>query len=365
LSVDIDDPRWGGYIPWFLRNAEFCSQGDFPTFFSRLSQRLHRLFHYNECKISNPEHFGSWLESETLQRFKFNPALPLSANIILYFSPSNLEREAAGRTLLDQSEREATHAEQMVHTLARLLNPPPRRLGSVPFPEVVDRAKTEQQLTTEGIRAKTLRDDADATKANRNQHHYAVLVNERIGVLEGLLRILPHETAWRVAFIQDVLRFLAEAQIMLTIRKESGIPIQIVPIDEPILQNEVVEKLLPRLAQKYPHREKELIRAYHDLLHGKDYDSIFADAFKSLEQLARDITGDDEFIFDKSHLSKCFPLLHRTIHETLIRLAGHRGDKAGHGKDAPAAHEMRYLLFCVCNAALLVLDYPAQGKQDD
>jgi hypothetical protein len=55
-----------------------------------------------------------------------------------------------------------------------------------------------------------------------------------------------------------------------------------------------------------------------------------------MEKLARDVTLDSGFMFDKSHLDKHFPLLHSTIHQTLIRLAGHRGDKAGHGKDAPS-----------------------------
>ncbi|GEM_PF-4016016 len=132
----------------------------------------------------------------------------------------------------------------------------------------------------------------------------------------------------------------------------------IVPLDEPLLQTEVIDKLVPRLFEKFPERAKELVGAYHVLVSGKDCDSIFAEAFKTLEQLARDITLDSGFVFDKSHLDKHFPLLHPTIHQTLVRLGGHRGDKAGHGKDAPPLHEIRYLLFAVCNSALLLLDYP-------
>jgi hypothetical protein len=125
----------------------------------------------------------------------------------------------------------------------------------------------------------------------------------------------------------------------------------------------VVDKLVPRLFDKFPERARELVGAYHALITGKDGDSIFAEAFKTLEQLARDITLDGGFRFDKSHLDKHFPLLHSTIHQTLIRLAGHRGDKAGHGKDAPPPHEIRYLLFAVCNSALLLLEYPSNSTK--
>ena len=126
----------------------------------------------------------------------------------------------------------------------------------------------------------------------------------------------------------------------------------------------MVDKLVPRLFEKFPERARELVSAYHGLLGGKDGDSIFSEAFKTLEQLARDITLDTGFVFDKSHLDKHFPLLHSTIHQTLIRLAGHRGDKAGHGKDAPPPHEIRYLLFAVCSSALLLLDYPANPTKN-
>jgi hypothetical protein len=41
----------------------------------------------------------------------------------------------------------------------------------------------------------------------------------------------------------------------------------------------------------------------------------------------------------------------------MTKLAAHRGDKGGHGRNAPDAIEMRYLLFSICNIALLILDY--------
>jgi hypothetical protein len=85
---------------------------------------------------------------------------------------------------------------------------------------------------------------------------------------------------------------------------------------------------------------------------------VFVEAFKTLEEIARGITGHKRFEFNNSNLTKYFPMLHGTIHETLIKLRGHRGDKAGHGKNAPPPYEIRYLLFTICNAALLLLEYP-------
>lgn len=38
------------------------------------------------------------------------------------------------------------------------------------------------------------------------------------------------------------------------------------------------------------------------------------------------------------------------------KLRAHRGDEAAHGRKAPAQSEIRYLLFQVCNLALLLLD---------
>jgi hypothetical protein len=56
-------------------------------------------------------------------------------------------------------------------------------------------------------------------------------------------------------------------------------------------------------------------------------------------------------------LQKHFPKIHKTIRTTIVKLDAHRGDKGGHGKASPEPHEMRYLLFSICNIALLLLDY--------
>lgn len=353
MPADFNDPRWGGYVPWFLRHSDFAARGDLPTFFSHLSQRLKRLFKFNECNVQLT-HFGPWLETESLQRFSYDERETLDTNIHRYFSPATLDSEV--RIRIHQDEKELRQIEEAVNMLGLALNPPPITLGSggssriLPIP-AKDRAKAEEEYANLKSRAGILR-------INAKQRHYAPLVIERIGVLEALLRILPTQTPWHAVLIQDILRFFAASQVMLTIKTDAGFPPRIVPLDEPLLQTEVIDKLVPRLFEKFPERAKELVGAYHALVSGKDCDSIFAEAFKTLEQLARDITLDSGFVFDKSHLDKHFPLIHPTIHQTLVRLGGHRGDKAGHGKDAPPLHEIRYLLFAVCNSALLLLDYP-------
>ena len=80
------------------------------------------------------------------------------------------------------------------------------------------------------------------------------------------------------------------------------------------------------------------------------------EAFKTLEAIAKALTQDNTFEFKNEHLRKHFPNLHPTIHQTMLKLSAHRGDEGAHGRDAPEPHEMRYLLFSICNVALLMLD---------
>jgi len=202
-----------------------------------------------------------------------------------------------------------------------------------------------------------------AERESRKTAHYATIVAERITVLEALLRLLPNQHVPTAELIHDVRRFFAETGVILDIKTdESGLPI-IIPLEEPLLQSTIIDELLPRLSARFPKRALELVDAYHEFLKGTDGDTVFLNAFKALEEIARELTRDTNFIFDRSHLQKSFPLLHGTIQETLIRLAGHRGDRAGHGKNIVPPHEIRYLLFTICNAALLMLDY-SQSADD-
>jgi len=166
--------------------------------------------------------------------------------------------------------------------------------------------------------------------------------------------MLPKGTNAFNDFVQDLRSFLAEAEIMLDIDADRCL---INPIEEQLLQKEIIDTLMPRLASRFPERAKELTTAYHDMLSGKDFGDIFIGAFKTLEEIARGITNDDNFEFNNTDLQKYFPKIHKTIHTTIFKLGAHRGDKGGHGKVSPEPHEMRYLLFSICNIALLLLDY--------
>jgi len=190
-------------------------------------------------------------------------------------------------------------------------------------------------------------------------NHFRTLAHQRIGVLEALLRIV-HDTTWLPSLIVDIRRAFAESRVMLDLR---GTPPLIVPLDEPLLQTEVIDRLLPRLALHFPQQEKDLTKAYHDLVQGVDANTIFGNAFKALEKVARQIIGDQTLVLNEERdLRKYFPLLHPTIYSTINKLAAYRGDKGAHGRQGPPPHEMRYLLFSICNIALLFLDYPSPTK---
>ena len=145
--------------------------------------------------------------------------------------------------------------------------------------------------------------------------------------------------------------------------KES--PVLIVPMEEPLLQREVIDRLLPRLAVRFPERERDLVMAYHDLVQGVDSNTIFGNAFKALEEIARGITNNQNLELNREDkIKKHFPHLHPLIFKTITHLANQRGDEGGHGRLGPDVHEIRYLLFQICNIALLFLDYPnPQGEE--
>jgi hypothetical protein len=129
-------------------------------------------------------------------------------------------------------------------------------------------------------------------------------------------------------------------------------------LDEPLLQAGVIDNLLPRLAQRHPEGAKELIECYHRVVGGSSLDSVFGEAFKTLEEIARKETGNPSFIFDERNIAKHFPKVYPAIQATLVKLAAQRGDEGAHGRRSPDPHEIRYLLFAVCNIALLIIDYP-------
>lgn len=104
---DLSEPRWGGYIPWFLRYKDFNAKGNFLLFFERLSQRLDRMFTYNEPNIPNLLHFGDWLETESLQRFRHDRTKLLNNQLKAYFNPETLKREFSIKIYQDSEVRKA------------------------------------------------------------------------------------------------------------------------------------------------------------------------------------------------------------------------------------------------------------------
>lgn len=180
---------------------------------------------------------------------------------------------------------------------------------------------------------------------------------DRLEVLQSFLVLLPRHQQHNAlpSLIRDIKRFAAESTIWLNIQ---GNPPTLVPLEEPLLQKEVLDRLLPRLEEKFPARAADLIKAYHDLLKGTDTNTVFGNAFKALEELAREISGDPKLeLSNASAFGKHFPKLHGTIQVAITKLTAHRGDEGAHGRRGPDEYEIRYLLFSICNVALLLLEY--------
>ncbi len=337
---DMTDVRWGGYIPWFLRHKDFVGTGNFLTFFDRLSQCLDRLFTYNEAGIPNLSHFGDLLETKSFRYFRHDRTKPLSNQIKAYFAPETLNKACSDRLNQDQDVKNAINK---LDSLKRSI------MG-------ISISANDKDLQAIQRIVKNAERQIEMVKKSKKDFYYLPLFRKRFSVLEILLRILPNSP--RVDdLISEIRRFFAESEIMLDIK---GSPPLVIPIEEQMLQQEIIDNLLQRLSERFPERANELISCYHKVKIEKNLDSIFSEAFKSLEEIARSVSRDNKFVFDKPNLKKYFPLFHPTIHETMIKLAGHRGDEASHGKAPPDFHEIRYLLFSICNIALLLLDYPSK-----
>ena len=333
LRDALKDKRWGGYVPWFLRYPQAPGEGDFDKYFRRVGQRVEQLLNF-ELSLVNVEHFGARLEAESLQRFEHRAGYALGVQLRTFFDPQRIRDGALARCQEDPEER---------------------RLKSL----------RAQEDSSSGFYSEDLRraeEQAEHTQSVRLANHWRELAAERLGVLEVLLREV-HDLATTAfaKFIQDLRRSGAEAGTSLDIQ---GDPPRIIPMNEPLLQSAVVDPLLGRLQARWPQRAQELIDAYHDLLAGRRLDEVFSNAYKSLEELARSVTGDTKFEFSDKHLRRYFPQLHPTIHQTCLQLRAHRGDAAAHGRKAPSVTETRYLLFQVCNMALLLTESPSLGPSD-
>lgn len=329
------DARWGDRVPWYLRYTGTAVNGNVDLWLELVGQRLDRLFTFNEAGVLNEAHFGSSLETETLRRFQFAWGTPLGAQIKIYFLPEEVRRQTQSDVSADPEERRAA---ELTHEQRKR-----RKSSSGLTPE----------MNTEAFRAEV---NASSTRPARTQEHWAARVNERISVLEAIMRTVgAHGTNALavVALVADIRRISAAAHVPLDVR---GSPPLIYPLEEPLLQREVIEPLLRRLASRWPDRARELVTAYHDVLSGKPLDEVFSSAFKSVEEIARALTGDRTFEFTESDLQRYFSSLHPTIRAGIAKLRAHRGDSASHGRKAPSPTEIRFLLFQICNLALLLLD---------
>ena len=332
----IDD-RWGGYVPWFLRYAQAPSDGDFDTYFKRVGQRLERLMNF-EVALVNVDHFGARLETESLQRFEHRAGFALGPQLRTYFDPRGIREHASFRASRDPEQ-------QRVRTL--LVQESLRRDFTPSFPGQVPPGFASEEF----LRAEQ---EAERTQPARMAQHMRVLAAERLGVLEALLKELHiTATASLAELIRDLRRSGAEARIPLDIRGDTP---RIIPLDERLLQETVIDPLLGRLQACWPERASELLTAYHDVLLGRPLDEVFSSAYKSLEAIARSVTGDGQFEFTQKDLKRHFPQLHPTIYNTCLHLQAHRGDAAAHGRKPPSMSEIRYLLFQICNIALLLFD---------
>lgn len=319
--IDENDQRWGGHVPWFLRHENFAGTGEFLQFFERLSHRSFQLLVHNEVGIPNLSHFAHQLESKSHQRYRFiyEPEYDLQSvahSVKNYFSPETLKQKMKDEIFKKQRGR----------------------FGGV--------------VRTKGL--SQVQKEIESIARKRGKFYYRPLFIERLGVLETMLRILPRGSGGFLDFVQDIRSYFAEAGIMLDINQNNY---DLELFEEPLLQKEVIENLLPRLRSRFPQRADELVKAYHDMLNRKEFDEIFINVFKTLEEIAKSITGDRKFKFKSEFLNKHFPKMHGTIRATIEKLNAHRGDEAGHARAAPEAFEMRYLLFSICNVALLLLDY--------
>jgi hypothetical protein len=320
----VHDDRWGDHIPCSLRYNIVSEKGDFETFMTMIATRLHTLIEYDEADLSSMSLFLARLSTESLGRFRLRHVGSYAENIHHYFASETISTEAKERTAEDPEYKEY------------------KRLSALDNPTAYKKAFEIER----------------ATHPKRYVAHWRDLIAERLEVLQSIFTLLllqGRKPGALKSLVRDVRRFSADSGVLLDVK---GDPPTLVPLEEPLLQKEVLDRLMPRLEAKFPNLATDLIKAYHDLITGVDTNTIFGNAFKALEQVARDLSGVTQLqLSDRGNLEKAFPQLHGTIRDTIFKLAAHRGDEAGHGRKGPDEYEIRYLLLSVCNVALVLLEY--------
>ncbi len=62
----------------------------------------------------------------------------------------------------------------------------------------------------------------------------------------------------------------------------------------PLLQQEVLEQLLLRLEATFREMTRDLIGAYREFMKREDANAVLAHAFRALDELAHNLTGNDK-----------------------------------------------------------------------
>jgi len=328
-EVNIDDPRWEGNVPWFLRHSEFEAQEDLFRFFELTASRVTQFFLYDvvlfkdrSMNHEDKRHLVAQVKNQSFSLFSYHE--DNKTKDVMDYLPNFFTPQAMKGTALNKLKKS---------------NPHRRKWVSAGSGSIIEGISKEQYIE------------------NNLPQFFPEVLKERLFVLEVFLRVVNKKDIKDSSFSSlrtDLRGYLAISKVMLDIREN---PILITPIDEPLLQKEVVEELLPRLQLKFPQEGHNLIEAYHQLLTESDTNKIFGNAFKALEVIARSISGNPSLLLsDKAQVTKAFPGLHPTTIKSVVNLAAHRGDEGGHGGKAPPINQMRYLLLHVCNVALLLLE---------
>ncbi|MBX3319811.1 MAG: hypothetical protein KF890_08010 [Nitrospira sp.] len=323
------DDRWGDHTPCSLRYNIVSEKGDYEKFMNMLAKRLHTLIEHDEADLSSMSRFLARLDTESLGRFGNRHVGTYAENLRNYFASETISTEAKERATKDPEYKE------------------------------YKRLQYARDNSTEYKKAFEIE---RATHSKRHDTHWRDLIAERLEVLEAIFVILPQQGRKPSALkelVRDVRRFSADSGVLVDVK---GDPPILIPLEESLLQKEVLDRLLPRLEARFPDRAADLIKAYHDLLKGVDTNTVFGNAFKALEEVARELSSVPQLqLSDQGALEKAFPGLHGTIRATILKLAAHRGDEAGHGRKGPDEYEIRYLLLSVCNVALVLLEYKEHG----
>lgn len=107
-APNLQDDRWGGYVPWFLRHPDFAILGHFDLFFDRVAHRIKQVVNRHETGISNITDLGATIEGDSHRCIRFSGEA-LAAQIESYFEPARIASEADELTTRDPVVVEITN----------------------------------------------------------------------------------------------------------------------------------------------------------------------------------------------------------------------------------------------------------------